>query len=360
MNQKTLFSFPSFVKDLSLTKVHCIRVHCIRVQWIGTCIGLAYLCGLAFSIDAHAKRKPYCSRGKTHIGCSQMDEDGCCLKGAGQKGCEVGRHRLGCRTKNQDSIGCCPDTSRQEQQRKKAVNWIFIEGGKFKMGAIWGEGDEDELPQHWVKIESLYVSKNEITVRQYAQCVKMGVCSLPQQGGNCNWGISKRQNHPVNCVTWNQARIYAHWVGGDLPSEAQWEYIARNRGYNHAYPWGSKPPTCEHALLLRGLTGCHGQDHTDEVCKRPQGNSELGVCDLLGNVSEWTLDMKFPYTDQTATGRPRCIDENCTEKEASNRIIRGGGWDDPPQRINVTYRGSFDPQYQRYNVGIRPIRFIED
>ena len=183
MNQKTLFSPPSSVKSLSSAVVAFSQdggwCELRRIRYLG----LVFLCCIAFINEIHAQKRPYCSRGRTHIGCIQVDEDGCCLKGIGQKTCEVGSHRLNCRKKDQNEIGCCPDTPRQEKQRKDEVDWVFVEGGKFKMGAIWGEGDDDELPQHWVKIESLYISKNEITVRQYARCVKMGVCSLPQQGG---------------------------------------------------------------------------------------------------------------------------------------------------------------------------------
>ena len=63
----------------------------------------------------------------------------------------------------------------------------------------------------------------EITVFQYDQCVQAGVCSLPLTDVECNYGQIGRSDHPINCVDWDQARTFAKWVGGDLPSEAQWE-----------------------------------------------------------------------------------------------------------------------------------------
>lgn len=90
------------------------------------------------------------------------------------------------------------------------------------------------------------------------------------------------QQRPINCVTWHQARAYAHWLGGELPSEAQWEFIATSRGRRSSYPWGQSPPKSIH--LSQSKTG------TSAVCHYPQGHSKQGICDLAGNVWEWTLD----------------------------------------------------------------------
>ena len=82
------------------------------------------------------------------------------------------------------------------------------------------------------------MAKSEVTVAQYKVCVDEGVCSAPATGRYCNWGKSGREQHPVNCVDWNQARTFSKWAGGDLPTEAQWEFAARSRGQNITYLWG--------------------------------------------------------------------------------------------------------------------------
>ncbi len=46
-----------------------------------------------------------------------------------------------------------------------------------------------------------YIDKHEVTVAEYKKCVDAGVCNEPGTGGACNWGVSGRDNHPINCVS---------------------------------------------------------------------------------------------------------------------------------------------------------------
>ena len=141
---------------------------------------------------------------------------------------------------------------------------------------------------------SLYLSNTEVTVGQYRACVKAGACSEPDTGKYCNWNESGREDHPINCVDWNQARTFAKWVGGDLPSEAQWEYAARSGGRDWKYPWGNESASCEYAIMDDGGNGC-GKDRTWAVCSKPKGNSKQGLCDMAGGVWEWVRDEYKSY-----------------------------------------------------------------
>jgi hypothetical protein len=127
--------------------------------------------------------------------------------------------------------------------RKLGIVAVKIPGGSFMMGST--SGDSDEKPVRRVRVGTFYMSKTEVTVGQYRTCVKAGVCSKPDTSskyckGYGNWDKSGRENHPINCVDWKQARTFAQWVGGDLPTEAQWEYAARSAGKDWKYPWGNK------------------------------------------------------------------------------------------------------------------------
>ena len=109
-------------------------------------------------------------------------------------------------------------------------------------------GASDERPAHDVHVAPFSLGKTEVTAAQYRKCVDAGACTAPDNGANCNSTKFDRDN-PVNCVDWNQARKFAEWVGGALPSEAQWEYAARSGGRAQKYPWGDVPePSCAVAV----------------------------------------------------------------------------------------------------------------
>ena len=168
----------------------------------------------------------------------------------------------------------------------------------------------------WVSLGAFEISKTEVTVAQYRACVDAGACTAPNDKSvikACNWGHSGRDNHPVNCVDWNQATTFARWAGGRLPTGEEWTYAATSGGQSWEYPWGNEPATCDRAIMDDGGDGC-GQDRTWPVCSKPAGNSKQGVCDLAGNVWEWTDDGDLL------------------------QIYRGGGWPLNATALRASYR----------------------
>ena len=142
---------------------------------------------------------------------------------------------------------------------------------------------------------------------QYRGCVEAKACTAPASGEYCNWGKADRDEHPVNCVDWLQASVFAKWAGGRLPSQAEWEYAARSGGRDQTYPWGDEPATCARAVMNDGGKGC-GENRTWPVCSRAKGHTKQGVCDMVGNVSEWVADVRYTAPRQ--------------------RVCRGGAWED--------------------------------
>lgn len=200
---------------------------------------------------------------------------------------------------------------------------------------------------------------------QYTACVKEGVCS------EAHWDRCDRKKmpqsfqslkRPVVCVSWQQARDFARWVNGDLPSESEWLYVAQGAGQGRAYPWGNEPdPSCERAIF-RDETGpgC-GYSRTWDVCARPSGHGINELCDLAGNVWEWTLDsgtahkgkLRLPsYQEQ---GQASCIQSDCNESNVF-RISRGGGWGSKSHLLSNTSRAAFKDQEYHSNLGFRPVR----
>jgi formylglycine-generating enzyme required for sulfatase activity len=171
--------------------------------------------------------------------------------------------------------------------------WVRIPGGSFMMGSE--AGNDDERPVHRVDVPTFEMTMTEVTVAQYQTCVDAEVCKEPYEypsNWKCNWGKPERGNHPVNCITWEQAGVFCRWSGGRLPTEAQWEYAARGGGQDIEYPWGNQPATCYHAVIdedAAGGEGC-GIGRVWAVCSKTAGNTAHGLCDMSGNVYEWVRD----------------------------------------------------------------------
>jgi formylglycine-generating enzyme required for sulfatase activity len=156
------------------------------------------------------------------------------------------------------------------------INWVRIPRGTFMMGSNEGQGNEK--PVHQVDVQPFDMAKTEVTVAQYRKCVDAGVCTKPSTGSKFNWGKSDRDDHPVNGVSWTQANAYAKWVGGRLPTEAEWEYAARAGTKGERYG----------ELDSIAWYGENSGKQTHSVGQK-QANS-YGLNDMLGNVSEWVED----------------------------------------------------------------------
>ncbi|MDP6933551.1 MAG: formylglycine-generating enzyme family protein, partial [Myxococcota bacterium] len=146
---------------------------------------------------------------------------------------------------------------------------------------------------------------------------------------------------PVPLVSHAHASAYCEWLGGHLPTEAEWEYAARSGGKDITYPWGEAEPTCELAVL--GDHRC-SLGLPRPVCSRPEGNTEHGLCDMAGNMWErvsysfWhvddegaprypgppTEDISLDGTKQTGTIWANHLNQ-AQQAETDLRIIRGGG-----------------------------------
>jgi formylglycine-generating enzyme required for sulfatase activity len=106
--------------------------------------------------------------------------------------------------------------------------------------------------------------------------------------------VSMRGDHPVVHVSWNDARAFAGWAGGRLPSEPEWEYAAR-AGSTTTFPWGEElEPGGRHmANVWQGSFPDHNTCDDGYYGTCPVDAFEpnaFGLQNLIGNVWEWTLD----------------------------------------------------------------------
>ena len=110
---------------------------------------------------------------------------------------------------------CTPDCSPPE-----GVNWVPIEGGSFVMGCSPDDGAcmEDEKPAHTVTLSSFQILETEVTEAQYE--------AIMEHNPSCDYGDGGGPFSPVECVHWFNAKAFCEAIGGRLPTEAEWEYVA--------------------------------------------------------------------------------------------------------------------------------------
>ena len=212
------------------------------------------------------------------------------------------------------------------------VTWISVPGGTFDMGS---DGHSSEQPVHSVTVPSFEMTKSHVTVEQYEMCVADGACSAPATSSDrCNWDNPGYEDHPVNCISWHRLRNFCEWIGGRLPTEAEWEYAARSGGQDIIYPWGNDIATCEYAVMKEdGLDGC-GTERTWPVCSKVAGNTDHGLCDMVGNAWHWVEDDWHADYNGAPNDGSAWIDE----PRGSSRVIRGSSYLSSANGLRATNR----------------------
>lgn len=236
---------------------------------------------------------------------------------------------------------------------------VVIPSGEFTMGGVKG----NEQPKHKVSIPSFKLSKYETTVKEFRQFVEatgyqtMPSCWVWQEiTSEHNWGINTQKgnwktpkyapsdDHPVMCVTWEDAKAYAKWLSEKtnkayrLPSEAEWEYAARAGSSTDYYFGNDSNKLCEYGNILdlsgskalardykvnkSGVACDDGAEYTSAVGKyKPNA---YGIYDMIGNVGEYTLDCEHHgYNGAPTDGSARV--DSCN-KERPMIVRRGGAY----------------------------------
>ncbi|MBT8054827.1 MAG: SUMF1/EgtB/PvdO family nonheme iron enzyme [Gammaproteobacteria bacterium] len=236
-------------------------------------------------------------------------------------------------------------------------------------GSFWQGSEETaplalkmETPRRMVTIaEPFAAGVFEITMAQWDQCVADGGCKTrPPDNG---WGRSSR---PAIMVSWNDTQEFTAWLSRktgqsySLPSESQWEYIAR-AGEESDWLGGSAASVCQFGNIAGSESGFRWQHEecADQAAIEtlPVGSfraNAFGVYDVIGNVAEWTLDcMNLSYLDAPANGsawgRGIC----------SSRMTRGGSWFTGSREVRLPARFNLKNGDRNDFTGFRVVRRVE-
>lgn len=261
---------------------------------------------------------------------------------------------------------------------------VVIPPGSFTMGHDGGVNEERyEGPPHRVTIDYAFAfGRTEITTAQFREFVedtgyragtdcRMWTGETIEGVPGKDWqdpgyGRPPRDDDPVACVSWFDAKAYAKWVADKtgrayrLPTEAEWEYVGRS-GSQDSYPWGEDPDGgCAVANYYdesaRGLRPWDPVACTDgHRIVAPVGSiapNAFGVFDVVGNVWEWVEDCYVvPYGSQPVDGSAHQVEGPCEK-----RGVRGGAWHSRATWQRPSFRGRDTEDFVTQVFGIRLVR----
>lgn len=239
---------------------------------------------------------------------------------------------------------------------------VFIEGGSFNMGCNFEAVDcqDHEKPVHEVNLDSYYISRYEITNANFCaflnsegnQTAEGAIWyDIDNNNGNIVYVATTNSYHPapgkennaVSYVNWYGAKAYATWIGGRLPTEAEWEYAARGGklSNNTKYSGSNYPET---------VAWYHTSQNTETQIVGSKNPNELGIYDMSGNAQEWCSDWhNVSYYNNSPTDNPQ------GPNQGNLKIIRGGHYNSIYTHIVVSSRKSLRPDKHNAYTGFRVV-----
>jgi sulfatase modifying factor 1 len=244
----------------------------------------------------------------------------------------------------------------------RSDNLVLIQGGTFQMGS--NDGGADEKPVHSVTVSDFYLSKYELTVKEYLAFANETKSHYPEwlvagSQYNIKTGTDdyykkldsalQNENNPIVGVSWEDAVAYCQWLsaknGGEyrLPTEAEWEYAARGgkQGKKGSLYAGSS--TVEEVAWYSN----NSSSKTHPVGSKKA--DELGLCDMSGNVWEWCSDFYGTYSDGVVTNPSG-------PTKGNSHVFRGGGWSSNAKFCRTATRYAYSPWNSDTDVGFRLAR----
>ncbi|MFH1717196.1 MAG: SUMF1/EgtB/PvdO family nonheme iron enzyme [Planctomycetota bacterium] len=255
--------------------------------------------------------------------------------------------------------------------RVRGIAMARIPAGKFVLKSLPGGGrDESREIEMNSDLPLFYMARYETTISMYTDYVN----ELGSAGAGWNERMSNsdrcgivrrddgtyavqagREDYPVTYVSWYDATNFLQWCGMRLPTEGEWEKALRGGIYldgddakqelnplpERRYPWGDESPG-EGGVFRCNYDGeDDGFSYTAPVGSFDKFNSLYGVCDLAGNVAEWTLDW---YSTSHHAG----LD--------GFRVVRGGSWMAVPAACDAITGATQLPLKESSIMGFRGVK----
>jgi len=212
-------------------------------------------------------------------------------------------------------------------------SYVWIPSGTFQIGCSPRdmECQGSEMGEHPVTVKithGFWLGQTEVTEAAYE---KMGHKLFPFKGGR----------YPVEGVNWYEAREYCEATGGRLPTEAEWEYAARA---------GNSEPRYGPLDAIAWYSG--NSDGQAQPVRQKQPNS-WGLSDMLGNMKEWVTDW---YEKNYYRTLPSLATDPKGPPNGTQRVLRGGYWDDRSGDVRVSSRDFSIPSNRSAGYGFRCAR----
>lgn len=272
-------------------------------------------------------------------------------------------------------------------------DWVKIPAGEFIMGSTEAQVEEAliqarkgsyigtfkdswitcELPQHTLFLPEYRIARVPVTVAQFQAFVDATdyKTTAEEKGtaysyvnGKWDWvdgaywrqpwgpgsSVNDKANHPVTCVSWDDAVAFCEWAEVRLPTEAEWEKAARGTS-GQLYPWGNEKPDktrCNHGWNVKDTT---------PVGIYSAGASPYGVLDMAGNVWEW-ISSRWGGTDWDSPqfGYPYDANDGREQMDVGDsRIRHGGSWVTADVFVRCAYRYSLPQDFRFVDFGFRVV-----
>jgi formylglycine-generating enzyme required for sulfatase activity len=172
--------------------------------------------------------------------------------------------------------------------------YVWVPPGEF----IMGPSDQEQT----MYIDGFWIMRTEVTNAQYKRCVAANVCKEPD---NNEWNQQKFANRPVTNVTQGQARRYASWVGGRLPTGEEWEKACRGTD-GRIHPWGNEATSPDRLA---------DPTFIENVGSYPPGAH--GLYDMAGNAGEWVEDTFMVRAGSLFVANINCVAEEFTSMDSN-------------------------------------------